>query len=148
MPIAATIQIVAAVVAPCTPPVPRIRTPAPRKPIPATICAATLPESPVLLVNAYPTIVNAQEPSATSAIVRKPAGFSLRSLSLPTQAPQRTANTASAIEAQGLGKRTCQLSFNQLMNRRSRGSSLLGDCPFVEVMRRRKPRSALEFSSG
>src|ERR1700736_6668837 len=97
------------------PPVPRIRTPAPRKPIPVTICAATRPASPVLLVNAYPTIVNAQEPRATSAMVRKPAGFSLRSLSLPTQAPQRTANTASAIGAHGLGKRTRQFSINQLI---------------------------------
>ena len=41
IPMAATIQIVAAVVVPWTPPAPFNSTPPPRKPIPVTICAAS-----------------------------------------------------------------------------------------------------------
>jgi hypothetical protein len=74
-----------------------------------------------------------QEPSAIRAIVRKPAGFSLRSLSLPTKPPQRAASTARAISAQGLGKNRCQLSISQLMNPGKAGRSSLRDCPVVRL---------------
>src|SRR5258708_12128150 len=98
---AATNQIVAAVVTPWMLVVPLGRKPPQRKPTPVKIWAATRPESPLELVNAYPTIVNADEPSAIKAIVRMPAGFSLRCRSIPTQAPHSSARMLSETDPHG-----------------------------------------------
>src|SRR4030088_2669628 len=55
-------------------------------------------------------MVNAAEPSAIKAIVRIPAGFSLRCRSIPTQAPHSSARILSEIDPQGYGNNECQLS--------------------------------------
>src|SRR6267143_2480507 len=116
MPMAATNQMVAAVVTPCMLVLPLSNTPPPRKPTPVTIWAATRPESPLELVKAYPTMVNAAEPSAIKAIVRIPAGFSLRCRSIPTQAPHSSARILSEMDPHGYGNNECQLSVSQCIS--------------------------------
>src|SRR6267143_405068 len=116
MPMAATNQMVAAVVTPCMLVLPLSNTPPPRKPTPVTIWAATRPESPLELVKAYPTMVNAAEPSAIKAIVRIPAGFSLRCRSIPTQAPHSSARMLSEMDPQGYGNNECQLSMSHCIS--------------------------------
>src|ERR1700730_10839578 len=116
MPMAATNQMVAAVVTPCMLVLPLSSSPPPRAPSPVTIWAATRPESPLEVVKAYPTMVNAAEPSAIKAIVRIPAGFSLRCRSIPTQAPQSSARILSEMDPQGYGNSECQLSMSHCIS--------------------------------
>src|SRR5579884_702404 len=103
MPIAATSQRLAAVVRPRIVNPWRKMTPAPRKPMPVTICAATrdgsklttLPPWPKKPANPYaPTSVKSAAPAETSMCVRSPAAFSSSSRSRPMTAP-RSAATAS-----------------------------------------------------
>src|SRR6478609_3175187 len=101
MPIAATTQRVAAVVSPRTDSPERMIAPAPRKPMPVTICAAIRDGSvrtmfPPLVRNSWnpyaDTIVNSAEPSETSRCVRIPASRSRSSRSNPITAPSPQAN--------------------------------------------------------
>ena len=110
-------------------------TPAPRKPMPVTICAATRPESPVVVVKTNETIVKVAEPKQTSTSVRRPAGFSLRSRSVPTSAPHSTATSASTIGAAGLPSRG-----HQSWTRISRMSTST-----AEPLRRGSLRGLLDF---
>src|SRR5436189_225288 len=103
MPVAATAQIVAAVDIPRMIPAPCKIAPAPRNPMPVTTCAATRPESPVVVTNAKEAIVKLADPRQTRTSVRKPAGFSLFSRSVPTIAPQPTETSVSTICSQGTG---------------------------------------------
>src|SRR5439155_15165801 len=85
--------------------------PAPRKPIPVTVCAATRVGSMLLPCvrrswKPYaPAIVNSAEPSETSRWVRKPASRSRSSRSIPTAPPSAAAsasrNRASSQESDG-----------------------------------------------
>ena len=91
-PMAAAIQIVAAVVMPTTLPRSLRITPPPRKPTPVTICAATRPGS------AFPAIsievrVKSVEASVMRMIVRTPAAFSCNSRSKPMTPPSATARS-------------------------------------------------------
>src|SRR6185295_17866793 len=94
----ATTQIEAAVVRPCTdsPDWLRRMTPAPKKPMPVItpwIVRETAPASsfgPTWTSSTESTVISA-EPRATSACVRKPAGFSRSSRSTPRPAPAITA---------------------------------------------------------
>src|SRR5205807_2934647 len=72
--------------------------------------------SPVELAKAYPTMVNTAEPSAIKAIVRIPAGFSLRCRSIPTQAPHSSARILSEMDPHGYGNNECQLSVSQCIS--------------------------------
>src|SRR3954471_238902 len=103
MPIAATTQRVAAVVSPRTERPSRMIEPAPRKPIPVTICAATRDGSARTMLppparnswNPYAdTIVKRAEPSDTSRCVRMPASRSRISRSKPIAAPRPHANAS------------------------------------------------------
>src|SRR5437763_7452461 len=96
MPIAATTHSVAAVVSPRTDRPSRMIAPAPRKPMPVTICAAIRVGSarttePPFVRNSWKpkaeTIVNSAEPSDTNKWVRIPASRSRSSRSKPTAAP-------------------------------------------------------------
>src|SRR5439155_10255268 len=103
MPIAATIQRLPAVVRPRTEIPSRMIAPAPRKPIPVTICAATRVGSTLVpkSANPYaPTIVNRHEPSETSRCVRMPASRSRSSRSMPTAAPRPAATTSRSTASQ------------------------------------------------
>ena len=81
--------------------------------MPVTICAATRPESPVVVVKANEVMVKTAEPRQTSVMVRRPAGFSRRCRSSPRNAPHRMANRVRAISTKGLGRRPHKLSHNQ-----------------------------------
>ncbi len=113
MPMAAVTQMTAAVVMPLITRWPCRITPAPRKPMPVTICAATRPESPVVVVKANDAMVNVADPRHTRESVRSPAGFSRRCRSPPTRRPQRIAAKARTVSSHGAGKWTRQLSHNQ-----------------------------------
>src|ERR1700733_2479228 len=97
-PIAATVQMLAAVVRPFTIS-PRARmAPAPRKPIPETTCAAIRDGSSTIcsyvrmLENPYcETIMIRQDPTHTSICVRMPAAHSSRSRSNPIMLPSTAA---------------------------------------------------------
>ncbi len=69
--------------------------------MPVTICAATRPESPVVVEKAKEAIVKTADPRQTKIIVRNPAGFSRRCRSPPTTAPQTTDTSASTTESHG-----------------------------------------------
>src|SRR5689334_16254120 len=106
MPIAATTQSAAAVVSPLTVKPWRMIAPAPRKPIPVTICAAIRVGSARTMFppptrksrKAYAeTIVNSAEPIATSMCVRKPASCSRSSRSIPTAPPSAAAITIRSV---------------------------------------------------
>src|SRR5436305_12346331 len=101
MPIAATTHNVAAVVSPRTESPSRMMAPAPRKPIPVTICAAMRDGSarttlPPFTRNSWKpyaeTIVKSAEPSDTSRCVRMPASRSRISRSNPIIPPRPHAN--------------------------------------------------------
>src|SRR5438132_542425 len=103
MPIAAATQSVAAVVSPRTERPWRMIAPAPRKPMPVTICAAIrvgsarMTWSPLSRKPRKPyaeTIVNSAEPTQTRMCVRSPASRSRSSRSKPI-APPSPAATAS-----------------------------------------------------
>src|SRR5581483_7971312 len=109
MPIAATTQSVAAVVRPRTDRPSRMIAPAPRKPIPVTICAAIREGSarttlPPLTRNSWKpyaeTIVKSAEPSETSRCVRTPASRSRSSRSKPISAPSTHAKARRASASQ------------------------------------------------
>jgi hypothetical protein len=77
--------------------------PAPRKPIPVTICAATrdgsarttLPPWARKSWNPYAkVIVNSAEPTETSMWVRRPASRSRNSRSIPIRPPKTAASTS------------------------------------------------------
>src|SRR3954447_4043461 len=101
MPIAATTHNVAAVVRPRTDSPSRMIAPAPRNPIPVTICAATRDGSARTIEppparnswNPYAEmIVNSAEPSETRRCVRMPASRSRISRSNPITAPSAHAS--------------------------------------------------------
>src|ERR671939_18760 len=103
MPIAATSQNVAAVVRPRTDSPCRMIAPAPRKPIPVTICAAmrvgsartTLaPELRKAWKPYAETIVNSADPSETSRCVRNPASRSRIPRSTPIPPPSAAASAS------------------------------------------------------
>src|SRR3954466_9753848 len=100
MPIPATSQSVAAVVRPRTDSPWRMMAPAPRKPIPLTICAAirvgsVRTSTPPLVTNSLnpyaETSVKSAEPTETTRCVRNPACRSRSSRSRPTAPPRRAA---------------------------------------------------------
>src|ERR671930_1025206 len=100
MPIAATSQSVAAVVSPRTERPCRMIAPAPRKPIPLTICAAMRVGSvrtsePPLTRNSWnpyaDTSVKSAEPTQTTRWVRRPAWRSRSSRSMPIAPPSAAA---------------------------------------------------------
>src|SRR5579875_2271480 len=96
IPIAATAQIVAAVVIPFMRFSPRKITPAPKNPMPVTMLEAIL--SGLLPKPMYrDIIVKKQEPTEIIIIVRKPADLLRYSLSAPTSPPQSTANKKRMI---------------------------------------------------
>src|SRR3954470_1980383 len=101
MPMAATTQSVAAVVSPRIESPSRMIAPAPRKPMPVTICAAMRDGSARTMLslptrNSWKpyaeTIVNSADPSDTSRCVRIPASRSRISRSKPMMAPSPHAN--------------------------------------------------------
>src|SRR5262249_43270544 len=94
IPIAATSQRVAAVVRPRTESPWRMMAPAPRKPIPVTICAAIRVGSTLIPQSLKPyadTSVNSADPTHTSRWVRSPAWRSRISRSSPIAAPSAAA---------------------------------------------------------
>src|SRR5438128_3700536 len=108
MPIAATTHSVAAVVSPRTERPCRMIAPAPRKPMPVTICAAmrvgsartTLePDSRKASKPYAPTIVKSAEPSATSRCVRSPASRSRSSRSTPIKPPSTAASASRSSDS-------------------------------------------------
>src|SRR5687767_2564544 len=94
-PTAATIQIAAAVVSPCTSCRSGLRmmTPPPMKPRPAVMpCRIRLVADASSAASRSPTIVKSAPPRATSACVRRPAGFPSHSRLSPTAAPSSVAS--------------------------------------------------------
>src|ERR1700722_7437370 len=109
MPIAATTQMLAAVVRPRMISRRKMMTPAPRKPIPETICAATREGSNTTAggCTASPkpnidTSISSAEPTHTSACVRRPAADSTRSRSRPTMLPTIAASASRSTISSGL----------------------------------------------
>src|SRR5690242_6905454 len=95
MPIAATSQSIAAVVSPRTERPWRMIAPAPRKPMPLTICAAIRVGSTRGDVNAYAlTRVKSAEPTQTTRCVRRPAWRSRSSRSRPIAPPSPAATVS------------------------------------------------------
>src|SRR5947208_15565056 len=89
----ATNQIVAAVVSPRTASPRRIIAPAPKKPMPDTICAAMRAESvPGMIPIFKEKMVKSVEPTQISVFVLKPAGLSYSSLYQPMNPPKTRAN--------------------------------------------------------
>src|SRR4051794_8490787 len=114
MPMPATTHRLPAVVRPRTERPSRMIAPAPRKPIPVTICAAIRVGSALMTAsplarnswNPYAeTIVKSAEPSATSRCVRIPASRSRSSRSTPTAPPSAaaTASRRSASQSPSVG---------------------------------------------
>src|SRR6266540_2482013 len=96
----------------------RMIAPAPRKPMPVTICAAIrVGSTPEKSLKPYaPTIVNRQAPSETSRCVRTPASRSRSSRSTPTDAPSAAAIASRPTASQS--PRACALvarSINRLL---------------------------------
>src|SRR3984893_14054805 len=93
MPIAASTQIVAAVVMPTVLPLSRKIAPAPRNPIPCTILEAirVLPVSPRRCAITPDRSVNNAAPRDTNRLVRIPAGRLHKSRSTPMAAPSSAA---------------------------------------------------------
>src|SRR5712691_1798740 len=122
MPIAATSQSVAAVVRPRTEKPCRMIAPAPRKPIPVTICAAIRVGSARTTLwpdvrNAWKpyadTIVNSADPTDTSMCVRSPAWRSRSSRSMPIAPPSTAASTRrSRASSQFRDGMSCAYSSN------------------------------------
>src|SRR5712692_2718601 len=93
MPIAASTNIVAAVVIPIRPPASRKIAPAPRKPMPCTIFEAirVLPVSPNRRAISPERMVNNAVARQTKRLVRMPAGRRRRSRSIPMTVPSAAA---------------------------------------------------------
>src|SRR5438067_1120392 len=101
IPTAAFTQIVAAVVIPWTL-LPLLRIdPAPRKPMPLTICAAMRSGVPPARASSMDTTVNKAEPTAMSMFVRRPAAFCRSSRSTPMAAPRPAASRRRSIKSIG-----------------------------------------------
>src|SRR5580693_187297 len=99
VPIAAEHQIVAAVFRPCTY-TPSLKiTPAPRNPIPETICPAMRACESRLLVSAAAEMTKAAAPAATKAFVRVPATRWWNCRSRPTAAPTKRAEPILRIRS-------------------------------------------------
>src|SRR5438128_5407119 len=94
MPMAATTQIVAALVKPVTAPRVWRMVPAPMKPTPARIWAATRPGSPRSAAMRTERSVNRVAPMLMRMLVRRPAGFPFSSRSRPMAPPSTTARTS------------------------------------------------------
>src|SRR5713101_5076409 len=94
MPMAATTQIVAALVRPVTAPRVWRMVPAPMKPTPARIWAATRPGSPLSAAMRTERTVNRVAPMLMRMLVRRPAGFPFSSRSRPMAPPSKTARTS------------------------------------------------------
>src|SRR5436305_7955090 len=103
MPIAATTQRLAAVVSPRIDKPSRMIAPAPRKPMPVTICAAIrvgsarTTDAPLARNSWKPyaeTIVKSADPSDTSRCVRMPASRSRSSRSKPISPPSAQAKSS------------------------------------------------------
>src|SRR6266849_3569795 len=94
MPMAATTQIVAALVRPVTAPRVWRIVPAPMKPTPARIWAATRPGSPLSAAMRTERTVNRVAPMLMRMLVRRPAGFPFSSRSRPMAPPSKTARTS------------------------------------------------------
>jgi hypothetical protein len=91
-PMAATTQIVAAVVRPVTCSPSRMMAPAPRKPMPETIWAAMrVMSAPEAAASSREMIANRQDPRQIRMLVRRPAALSLSSRSRPMEAPRARA---------------------------------------------------------
>src|SRR5690606_3817064 len=116
MPIAAVIHTEAAVVRPLTASFLTKMTPAPRKPIPATICAAMregsrVTSGPRIAWKPYAeTRVNMAEPRPTSVWVRNPALFNRRERSTPiaTESTKARARSSSSV-SQDSGNKTMSI---------------------------------------
>src|SRR3569832_1694600 len=89
MPIAATTQMVAAVVSPVTCSPSRMIAPAPRKPTPARICAGMCASR--MSKRRTEVSVNRQAPTQIRMLVRRPAALSESSRAMPMQAPSAIA---------------------------------------------------------
>src|SRR2546426_4354268 len=108
MPTAATTQIIAAEVRPVTRPRDWMIAPAPRKPIPVTICAARRPGSagrPVAITMAtcVDSHMNSIEPRQMRMLVRKPGGLFFISRSTPMRPPQTIARSAFGRKSRASG---------------------------------------------
>src|SRR5919198_2782871 len=127
MPIAAATHSVAAVVSPRTEMPWRMIAPAPRKPIPVTICAAIrvgsarTTWSPLVRNSRKPyaeTIVNSAEPRHTSMCVRNPASRSRSSRSKPIAPPSAAARASrprSSLQVSvGMALSNCGLEHRAL----------------------------------
>ena len=108
MPIPAAAQRLAAVVRPRTDGPYLMIAPAPRNPMPVTICAATRDGSvAVPSADGNPTIdstVNSADPSDTSRWVRIPAGWSWISRSIPMTAPRTAAISSRPTRTRSVPK--------------------------------------------
>src|SRR5690606_8962111 len=96
-PIAATTQIVAALVRPVM--VPRVcrMVPAPRNPMPVTTCAAIRPGSPTwFAAMRVERSISSAEPRQMRMLVRRPAGFPRNSRSRPIAPPANAATISCA----------------------------------------------------
>ena len=102
IPTAAVAQMVAAVVSPRTRSLRKKIVPAPRKPMPVTIWAATR-EGSVGWKPYAPATVNRHEPSETIVTVRNPAARSWRSRSRPMIAPSTSATNRRSIRSSAFG---------------------------------------------
>src|SRR5437667_7296250 len=104
MPMAATTQIVAALVRPVTAPRVWRMVPAPMKPTPARIWAATRPGSPLSAAMRMDRTVNRVAPMLMRMFVRRPAGFPFSSRSRPMAPPRTTARTSCMSSS---SRKTC-----------------------------------------
>ena len=91
---AATTQMVAALVRPVTAPRVWRMVPAPMKPTPARIWAATRPGSPLSAAMRMDSTVKSVAPMLMRMLVRRPAGFPFSSRSRPMAPPSTTARTS------------------------------------------------------
>src|ERR671924_224197 len=135
MPIAATTQSVAAVVRPRTARPCRMIAPAPRKPIPVTICAAirvgsarttAAPEARKAWNPYAETIVKRADPSATSRCVRRPASRSRSSRSTPIRPPSMAASASRRSDSS-------QLSVGRLLDASCSNGFFLGRGDLVDA---------------
>ena len=103
-PIAATTQIVAALVRPITVPPSFMIVPAPRKPMPAITCAAIIdgcgptPFAPTVPIRTDRSPSSAA-PTQIRMLVRSPAGFPASCRSMPIAPPSTTASSSDSVRS-------------------------------------------------